>query len=110
MNKRQLIEALADSAGITLRSAEVVVDTAINNLEQALVSGDRVEIRGFWTFKVKDYEGYEGRNQKTLEKVEVGPKKLPFFRVGQEFNRRINLDGAESEGDDDSDLQAMGRR
>jgi len=55
-------------------------------------------------------KGYEGRNPKTLEKVEVGPKKLPFFRVGRELNRRMNLDGAESEGDDDSDLQAMDRR
>jgi len=99
MTKTELIQALADAEGITLKAAEIVVTLTFKSMEKALTNSGRIEIRGFGTFKVKDYEGYEGRSPKTLEKVEVGPKKLPFFKVGRDLNRRINLDGAGSESD-----------
>ncbi len=100
MTKNELITELARVEGITFRAAELAVNATFKVMENTLASGDRIEIRGFGSFKIKEYEGYEGRNPRTLEKVKVGPKKLPFFKVGKELARRIN--SGES-GDDDSD-------
>jgi integration host factor subunit beta len=90
MNKSQLIEALAKAENLTIKKAEMVVNTMFNSVEDALVQGDRVEIRGFGSFKVKDYDGYQGRNPKTGEIIEVGQKKLPFFKVGKELKERVD--------------------
>ncbi|MBC7358420.1 integration host factor subunit beta [Desulfacinum infernum DSM 9756] len=90
MTKSQLIEALAKAEGITLKAAELAVNVAFESMEKALIQGDRVEIRGFGSFKVKDYEGYKGRNPKTGELIEVKPKRLPFFKVGKELKERVD--------------------
>jgi len=90
MTKSELIEALAKAEGITLKSAEIAVNVAFQSMEQALVNSDRLEIRGFGSFKVKDYEGYKGRNPKTGALIEVASKKLPFFKVGKELKERVN--------------------
>jgi integration host factor subunit beta len=94
MTKSELIEALAKAEGITLKSAEIAVNVTFLSMEQALVRSDRLEIRGFGSFKVKDYEGYKGRNPKTGSLIEVSSKKLPFFKVGKELKERVN--GAEA--------------
>lgn len=94
MNKSQMIEALAKAEGLTIKKAEMVINTMFGAVEEALVRGDRVEIRGFGSFKVKDYDGYQGRNPKTGEIIQVGQKKLPFFKVGKELKERV--DGDES--------------
>jgi integration host factor subunit beta len=93
MTKSELIEALAKAEGITLKSAEIAINVTFQSMEQALVRSDRLEIRGFGSFKVKDYEGYKGRNPKTGALIEVASKKLPFFKVGKELKERVN--GAE---------------
>lgn len=90
MNKSQLIEALAKAEGLTIKKAEMVVNTIFGSVEEALVRGDRVEIRGFGSFKVKDYDGYQGRNPKTGEIIDVGQKKLPFFKVGKELKEKVD--------------------
>ena len=90
MNKSQLIEALAKSENLTIKKAELVINTIFGAIEEALVRGDRVEIRGFGSFKVKDYDGYQGRNPKTGEIIQVGQKKLPFFKVGKELKERVD--------------------
>ena len=90
MNKSDLIQKLSSEAGFPLRKTEEVVDLVFRKMSDALAEGDRVEIRGFGSFKVKEYEGYVGRNPKTLEAVEVKPKKLPFFKCGRELKRRLN--------------------
>lgn len=59
-------------------------------MKKALLDGDRVEIRGFGSFKVKEYESYSGRNPRTGDKVEVRPKRLPFFRAGKELKEFLN--------------------
>ena len=64
-------------------------------MENALIRSDRLEIRGFGSFKVKDYDGYKGRNPKTGELIEVNSKKLPFFKVGKELKERVNADSAD---------------
>ena len=70
--------------------AESVAAIIMKKVADAILEGDRVEIRGFGAFSVRDYPGYTGRNPKTGEKVAVGPKKLPFFKAGRELLRRAN--------------------
>ncbi len=92
MNKSQLIEALAKEENLPLKKAEEVVNTVFGDMEKALVRGERVEIRGFGSFKVKHYDGYKGRNPKTGEVIDVAPKKLPFFKVGKELKERADVE------------------
>jgi integration host factor subunit beta len=90
MNKSQLIEALAKAKNLTLKKAEMVVNALFDNMAEALVQSERIEIRGFGSFKVKFYDGYKGRNPKTGELIKVMGKKLPFFKVGKEMRERVD--------------------
>ena len=90
MNKSELINALAESREIHVDEASNIVNCFIDSIKQSLVDGDRVEIRGFGSFKVKDYKGYTGRNPKSGEVVNVSPKRLPFFRPGKELKEYLN--------------------
>ena len=67
-----------------------MVNTFFDSVREALVAGDRVEIRGFGSFKVKEYKGYVGRNPKTGDSVKVSPKRLPVFRAGKEMKELVN--------------------
>jgi integration host factor subunit beta len=91
MNKSQLIEALAKAENLALKKAEEVVNTVFGDMENALIQGERVEIRGFGSFKIKHYKGYQGRNPKTGEVIHVADKKLPFFKVGKELKERVDI-------------------
>ena len=91
MNKSDLIEALSKEAGLPVRKAEEVVNTVFNSMADSLAKGDRVEIRGFGSFKIKHYDGYTGRNPKTGELIEVKPKRLPFFKCGKDLKERVDL-------------------
>jgi len=90
MNKAELIQELVKQGHITQKVAKIVVDTIFEEMKQALVNGERIEIRGFGSFSIREYEGYNGRNPKTGETVRVAPKRLPFFKVGKELRDRIN--------------------
>ena len=90
MTRRELIAAVAVAEGITIKEAEVVVKTVFAGIEGALSKEDRVEIRGFGSFKIKAYRSYQGRNPKTGETIQVNDKKLPFFKVGKELKERVN--------------------
>ena len=90
MNKSQLIETLAQQENITLKKAEMAVNAIFENMVEALVGNERIEIRGFGSFKVKFYNGYKGRNPKTGDIIEVEGKKLPFFKVGKELGELVD--------------------
>lgn len=90
MNKSELIKSLAENMNIAFEDATVIVNIFFESMKKSLIAGDRVEIRGFGSFKIKDYEGYSGRNPKTGQSVDVIPKKLPFFRAGKELKDFIN--------------------
>ena len=90
MNKSELIEALADKINMPIREAGSITNTLIDTMTEALAKGDSIEIRGFGSFVVKEYESYTGRNPKTGQKIKVAPKKLPFFKVGKELRERVN--------------------
>jgi len=90
MNKSDLIEVLSKEKGLTLRDAEDVVNAIFNGMTKALSNGERVEIRGFGSFKIKNYKGYTGHNPKTGKIIKVKPKKLPFFKCGKELKERVD--------------------
>ena len=90
MNKLELISALKSEANITKAEAARVVEVFFDNMADAMVKGERVEIRGLCSFFVKDYKSYTGRNPKTGEKAIIKPKKLPFFKSGKELKNRVN--------------------
>ncbi len=90
MNKSDLIEALSKDAGIKTGKAEEVVRTVFNTMAYDLAIVDRVEIRGFGPFKVKNYDGYTGHNPKTGKPIKVKPKKLPFFKCSPELKERVD--------------------
>lgn len=90
MNKLELVEALKKSNGLSKSESSKVVDLFFNEMSNALAAGDRVEIRGFCSFFVKEYGASTGRNPKTGEKVKIKPKKLPFFKPGKELKERVD--------------------
>jgi integration host factor subunit beta len=90
MNKPDLIQALKDSNHLSKSEAEQIVTLFFDKMSDALVRGDRVEIRGLCSIFVKEYGSYTGRNPKTGEKVKIASKKLPFFKVGKELKDRVD--------------------
>lgn len=90
MNKSELIETVAEKARITKKRAEEVVNLIFDSMIDAMVKGDRIEIRGLGSFVVKEYGAYTGRNPRTGESIQVKPKKLPFFKVGKELKDRVD--------------------
>ena len=89
MIRSELIQNVADRLKLPAAQAEIVVSTIFDSMTDALVAGERIEIRGFGAFEVRHYKGYEGRNPRTGQAVQVPPKKLPFFKVGKELRERV---------------------
>ncbi len=90
MTKANLIDLVAEKAGITRIKAEIVVNTIFDSMVDALSKDSRIEIRGFGSFVNREYESYEGRNPRTGEVIRVDSKKLPFFKVGKELKEELN--------------------
>ncbi len=90
MTKTDLIQALSKDTELPIRKAEEVVKAIFNSMANALANNDRVEIRGFGTFKVKHHDGYTGHNPKTGKSIKVKPKKLPFFKCGNELKQMVD--------------------
>jgi integration host factor subunit beta len=101
MNKSELIEVIAEKSNITKKKAEDVVNLVFSSMTSSLLKGDRIEIRGFGSFVNKYYGPYTGRNPRTGESIEVGAKRLPFFKVGKELRERVDGEGGFSRDDDD---------
>ena len=90
MNKLELVKTLRDKCRISKKEAATIVDIFFDKISTALAEGDRVEIRGLCSFFVKEYKSYQGRNPMTGETVQVGAKKLPFFKCGMELRKRVD--------------------
>ena len=90
MNRSELILTIKDKANLSRKNAEKVVDTFFGSISEALTNDERVEIRGFGSFVVKEYKPYTGRNPKTGVQISVPSKKLPFFKVGKELKHMVN--------------------
>ncbi len=95
MKKSDLILLLAARENLAEVRAARIIKLIFDGFTDALVKGDRIEIRGFGSFAMRDYETYTGRNPKSGMQLEVQPKRLPYFKVGKELKEKIN--GSSSE-------------
>ena len=96
MTKSELVDAVARRQNLPRQIAERAVNILFDTIRDALLHGDRVEIRGFGSFKARHYEGYTGPNPRTGDPITVEPKVLPVFKVGKELRIRVN-GGVDSE-------------
>ena len=90
MNKIDLIKTLSTATDISKIEAKKIVNLFFDQMASALEKGDRVEIRGLFSFYVREYEGYIGRNPKTGEATTVAPKKLPYFKCGKGLREQVD--------------------
>jgi len=90
MNKSDLIEALSRKENLTEKAATDIINLILQGFIEAMKKGDRIEIRGFGSYAVREYQAYTGRNPKTGKKTAVNTKKLPFFKVGKELKEKVN--------------------
>ena len=91
MTKSELIERLSYQNGtVTKKEAELIVNTIFDSIGDALIDGDRVEIRGFGSFTIRERNSREARNPKSGEVVKIPCKKTPFFKTGKELRERVN--------------------
>ena len=90
MNRSDLINVFKEETTLSRKDAEKVVDTFFGSITEALASNERVEIRGFGSFTVKQYKPYIGRNPKSGVQIKVSSKKLPFFKVGKELKNMVD--------------------
>lgn len=90
MNRSDMIGVLKEEADLSRKDAERVADLFFEMIEDTLMKGERVEIRGFGSFTVNYYKPYTGRNPKTGTQINVPSKKLPFFKVGKELKERVD--------------------
>lgn len=93
MTKSELIDRLASEKNISNPVADRIVSEIFKCMTDTLVSGNRIEIRGFGSFEVREYDGYVARNPKTGVQLEVKPKKSPFFKTGKDLKERILVSG-----------------
>lgn len=93
MTKADLINAIATKAKLQSKQADVVVNLVFSKMIEAMKSNDRIEIRGFGSFSMRQYKAYQGRNPKSGEIVTVAAKRLPHFKVGKELAARVDGKG-----------------
>src|SRR5947207_4874001 len=93
MRKADLVEEVSKVTELTRKDSEVIVDTLFESVIKALKTGDKLEVRGFGSFRVRQRNARVGRNPKTGEKVEVPAKRVPYFKPSKELKDLIN-DGA----------------
>jgi integration host factor subunit beta len=96
MTKADLINIVAKRLDITQVQSGIIVEAALRSVVNALQKGEEVEIRGFGSFRFRNRAPRKGRNPKTGEKVDVPPKKIPYFKMGKELKALLN--GAVAEG------------
>ncbi len=97
MTKADLVAEIAQAAGLTKNEAEAVVNTVLGSIVEALQHGDKVELRGFGSFRLRIRKPRVGRNPKTGEKVHVPGKAVPYFKPGKELKEMLNPEEASGE-------------
>jgi len=90
MTKAELVELIAGETGISKKDTGIIVNLILDNVGRALVSNDKVELRGFGSFKVKQRRSRQARNPRTGASVEVPAKRVPFFKASNELKSRLN--------------------
>jgi integration host factor subunit beta len=95
MTKADLIDEVSRVVEMTRKESEVIVEAIFDSVVRALRSGDKIEIRGFGSFRTRERRARIGRNPKTGERVEVPAKRIPFFKPSKELKDLVNGEGAE---------------
>ena len=90
MTKADLIDEVAQAGRLTRRDAEVVVETVFESMAQALARGEKIELRGFGSFRVQERSARRARNPTTGEEVDVPARRVPRFRPGREMRELLN--------------------
>ncbi len=90
MTKAELVEEVSRVSDLTKKHSEVIVDTVFQSIIDALHRGEKIELRGFGSFRLRQRESRKGRNPKTGDKVDVPPKRVPYFKPGKELKDLIN--------------------
>ena len=90
MNKTELIDKIAASAGITKDQAKAALNATTNALKDALIAGDKIQLVGFGTFSVNERPAREGINPATKEKITIAAKKVAKFKAGADFEKLLN--------------------
>jgi integration host factor subunit beta len=95
MTKAELVEKVANQINLTKKQTEVIVNTVFQSITDSLAEGDKVELRGFGSFRIRERNPRVGRNPKSGEKVDVPAKKVPFFKAGKELKELVDAKGLE---------------
>ena len=98
MTKADLIEEVARITDVTRRDSEVIVETIFDSIVHSLRAGDKIEIRGFDSFRTRQRNSRVGRNPKTGDRVEVPAKKIPFFKPSKELKDLVNQEQSNGAG------------
>ena len=85
MNKNELIRAIANNAGITLKDAAIALDGFVGAVTEGLKAGEKIQISGFGTFEIKEKPARDGFNPKTGEKIKIDASKIPAFKFGKAY-------------------------
>jgi integration host factor subunit beta len=102
MTKAELVEKVAEAGALSKTEAEAVVKTVLDSIVGALHDGEKVELRGFGSFRLRQRRPRQGRNPKTGTKVEVPGKSVPYFKPGKELREMLNPPSSEVEDSDES--------
>ena len=90
MTKAELVEEVARTAQITKKHAELIVNTVFESIVNSLKDGDKIELRGFGSFRIRKRGPRTGRNPKTGARVDVPSKRIPYFKPGKELKELLN--------------------
>jgi integration host factor subunit beta len=94
MIKSELVQRIADrNPHLYLRDVEKIVNAILDEITDALAAGNRVELRGFGAFSIKQRDARQARNPRTGAQVDVDSKAVPFFKTGKEMRERLNANG-----------------
>ncbi len=96
MTKAELVDEVARVVQLTKKQAETIVNIVFDSIVESLRAGEKIELRGFGSFRLRSRKSRTGRNPKTGEKVEVPSKKIPYFKPGKELKELINKTLAET--------------
>jgi integration host factor subunit beta len=90
MTKAELIDEVSKLSNLTKKETETIVNTVFDNITDALAKWDKVELRGFGSFRIRHRNSRKGRNPKTGSAVDVPEKRVPFFKVGKRLRELVN--------------------
>ena len=92
MTKADLVEEVSRVSDLTKKHSATIVDTVFKGIITALRNGEKIELRGFGSFRLRQRDSRKGRNPKTGDRVDVPPKQVPYFKPGKDLKELINSD------------------